>query len=76
MKAPFKFSALSIWVICVLMACKDHQEPGNIKGYTQTLYRYQYSAFGLPETRATLVKPLLDQSAVLSETIVFEYEAY
>lgn len=55
---------------------RNNPTSSNIKGYTQTLYRYQYNAFGLPETRATLVKPLLDQPAVLSETVVFEYEAY
>lgn len=55
---------------------KNNPTSSNIKGYSQTLYQYQYNASGLPETRATLVKPLLDQPAVLSETLVFQYEAY
>jgi hypothetical protein len=153
MNALFKFSSLSVLLICLsLVACTDHQEPGaerlrikkltrslpyqhgysvvsvlgydwqgrldsvysyqtadsahsptsgifshytycggvdnflhmsrnnptssNIKGYTQTLYRYQYNTHWLPESRVTLVKPMLDLPAVLSETLLFEYEIY
>ncbi|GGH33224.1 hypothetical protein GCM10007423_23330 [Dyadobacter endophyticus] len=55
---------------------RNNPTSSNIKGYTQTLYRYQYNALGLPESRATLVKPMLDLPAVLSETLLFEYETY
>ncbi|MGN7884279.1 hypothetical protein [Dyadobacter sp. 22481] len=55
---------------------RNNPTSSNIKGYTQTLYRYQYNALGLPESRVTLVKPMLDLPAVLSETLLFEYETY
>lgn len=55
---------------------KNNPTSSNIKGYSQTLYRYQYNAYGLPQTRETLVKPMLDLPAVLAETLLFEYEQY
>ncbi|WP_342088740.1 hypothetical protein [Dyadobacter sp. OTU695] len=55
---------------------RNNPTSSNIKGYSQTLYRYQYNAYGLPQTRETLVKPMLDLPAVLAETLFFEYEQY
>lgn len=55
---------------------RNNPTSSNIKGYTQTLYRYQYNAHGLPESRVIRVKPMLDLPAVLSETLLFEYETY
>lgn len=55
---------------------KNNPLSSNIKGYSQTLYEYSYNLEGLPERRNTFVKQFLDLPAVLSETLLFEYERY
>jgi len=47
-----------------------------VKGFSQTSYEYTYNASGLPVSRRTLVKAMLDQPAVLLETLLYEYENY
>ncbi|TLV02421.1 hypothetical protein [Dyadobacter luticola] len=47
-----------------------------VKGLTQTSYAYTYHASGMPASRKTLVKVMLDRPEVLEETLYYEYEQF
>jgi len=55
---------------------KNNLVSSNIKGLSQTNYVYTYHVSGMPASRITLHKAMLDQPEVLQETLYYEYEKY
>jgi hypothetical protein len=60
----------------LLYLSKKNLASSLVKGWSQTDYAYAYHVSGMPASRLTWVKEMLDRPAVLQETLHYEYELY
>ncbi|WP_439585644.1 hypothetical protein [Dyadobacter bucti] len=60
----------------LLHLSKTNPTSSNINGLLRTNYTYTYHVSGMPESRMTWVKAMLDRPEVLQETLYYQYEQY